>query len=348
MKCRAALLTLLVSALALAARSDEAKPRKTTRVKIEIPADGHHSFAAMLTLPGLKDRGPAIVLIPGFVPGAQSHGEETWRDLSTEDSATTLTRYLALNGFAVLQMPIGNFALGGEPPGSLDELADRAISAVQYLKTRPEIDSARIGIIGQSVGGFIGAIATSKSKDVVVFVTLATPMDSIDRTYDEVLEQLLRGGKAREAEQLKVRNKMKETFAAARKGADAKQLCPAVEDFLRSEYACLPKQYQELAATNADEFVRKQLEDHLRDLTTPLYRSMIGYDIGQTLKGIDRPMLILFAEHDFKVEPQRSTALATALMHQSGRTNWTVKTIAGANHFFEASAEGVLRCFRWS
>ena len=50
-------------------------------------------------------------------------------------------------------------------------------------------------------------------------------------------------------------------------------------------------------------------------------------------------MLILFAEKDIKVEPNRGSQIATALLQKSGRTNGTVKIITGATHFFERSEQ---------
>ncbi len=71
-----------------------------------------------------------------------------------------------------------------------------------------------------------------------------------------------------------------------------------------------------------------------------MYRSMIGYDVGQTMPKVDCPMLILFAEKDFKVEPKLSSEIAMNVLQKAGRTNGTVKVIAGANHFFEGSEHG--------
>lgn len=309
---------------------------KTKKEDIQIPLQSNHSFKGTLVLPDSRSPVAAIVMFPGFVPGARNQTEEAWRDSSAEDSGTTLTRYLAGLGFAVLQVPIGGDATV-EPPLSLNDLADRALGGVKYLKGRPEVDPARIGIIGQSVGGFVAAMAAARSKDLAFMVTLATPMDSIDRTFDEVLDGLLRNGGAPEQERASIRRKMEQVYAAAAKGASAEALRPAVEDFLRAEYVWLPKQLQQMAGKDADAFVHKQLEDHVRDLTTPMYRSMIGYDVGQTVTKINCPMLILFAERDFKVEPKRGSEMATALLRKAGRTHWTVKIIPGANHFFEGS-----------
>jgi len=46
---------------------------------------------------------------------------------------------------------------------------------VEYLKTRPEIDAERIGLIGHSEGGLIAPLAASVSSDVAFIVLMAGP-----------------------------------------------------------------------------------------------------------------------------------------------------------------------------
>jgi pimeloyl-ACP methyl ester carboxylesterase len=320
----------------LTPRNMKTNARQAKMEEVRIPLKDGHSFKGALTLPESKAPVAAVIVIPGFVPGAKNESEEAWRGGSAEHSGTTLTRYLTEIGLAVLHIPINSDG-AATGPASLDELADRAQSGIRYLKERREIDPARIGIIGQSIGGFVAAKAAARSKDIAFMVTLATPVDSIDRTFDEVLDRLLRRGGAAEKERQAIRKKMQQVFAAAAQGASADTLRPAVDDFLRAEYAWFPKQQRQLAGKDADEFVRRMLDDHVRDLTTPLYRTMIGYDVGQDLIKVDRPMLVLFAENDFKVEPQRASKIALALLQKTGRTNWKIEVVAGADHFFERS-----------
>lgn len=47
------------------------------------------------------------------------------------------------------------------------------LAGVQFLKTRNEVDSKRIGLAGHSEGGLIAPIVASKSSDVAFIVLLA-------------------------------------------------------------------------------------------------------------------------------------------------------------------------------
>jgi hypothetical protein len=48
------------------------------------------------------------------------------------------------------------------------------LSAVDYLKTRNEINKKKIGLIGHSEGGLIAPMVASKSKDVFIVLLAGT------------------------------------------------------------------------------------------------------------------------------------------------------------------------------
>lgn len=55
---------------------------------------------------------------------------------------------------------------------SLDFALD-ALSAIEYLKTRDDVDTLKIGLIGHSEGGIIAPLVANRSKDVAFIVSLA-------------------------------------------------------------------------------------------------------------------------------------------------------------------------------
>jgi dienelactone hydrolase len=302
---------------------------------VEIILRSNLPFQGTLTLPESSKQFPAILLIPGYVPGYRNRSEEEWRAKGEADTGTALARHLASVGIAVLQVPIGGGAAGNEPSISAGDLADRAVDCMRYLQGRQDIDAKRVGIIGQSIGGFVATLAAARSNDFALAVTLATPMESIDRTFDETLDRVLRDGGAPEAERTAIRGRLEKIVTAASKGAPPDELRDDLREFLRSEYPWLPKPQRQLIGKDAEEFVNKLAEDHLRDFTSPMFRSLIRQDMTQTLAAVHCPMLILFAEKDFKVEPVRSSSIAEAALQNASRENSTVRVVPGVNHFFE-------------
>ena len=64
----------------------------------------------------------------------------------------------------------GNFAAA-----TSEDFAGDALAGVAYLKGRPEIDPAKIGLVGHSEGGLIAPMAAVQSPDVAFIVLMAGP-----------------------------------------------------------------------------------------------------------------------------------------------------------------------------
>ncbi|MDO9152674.1 MAG: CocE/NonD family hydrolase [Paludibacter sp.] len=126
-------------------------------------------LAGTLTLPQGKAKFPAVVLISGS--GAQNRDEE----IMGHKPFLILADYLTSNGIAVLRFDDrgtnksdGNFQTAITPDFATDVKA-----AVQYLKTRKEINEKKIGLAGHSEGGIIAPMVAVECKDVNFIVLLA-------------------------------------------------------------------------------------------------------------------------------------------------------------------------------
>ena len=58
---------------------------------------------------------------------------------------------------------------------SYEGYGDDVRCGLACLKSRPEIDGGRIGLLGHSEGGIIAAMVASKSPDVAFVILLASP-----------------------------------------------------------------------------------------------------------------------------------------------------------------------------
>lgn len=64
---------------------------------------------------------------------------------------------------------------------SMDDLANDALAGLNFLKNRPEIDAAKIGISGHSQGGWVAPLTATKSKDVAFVIASAASGVSPDK-----------------------------------------------------------------------------------------------------------------------------------------------------------------------
>ena len=134
-------------------------------------SNGAITIAGTLTVPKAGARVPAVVLISGS--GAQDRDET----VAGFKIFAVLADHLTRQGVAVLRTD--DRGVGGTTGSISDsttaDFASDALAAVAFLKTRPEIDPARIGLCGHSEGGLVAPMAAAKSKDVAFIVLLAGP-----------------------------------------------------------------------------------------------------------------------------------------------------------------------------
>ncbi|MDR0792896.1 MAG: alpha/beta fold hydrolase, partial [Chitinophagaceae bacterium] len=156
----------------LLARPQDPKPPypyNSEDVKFENKAAGI-TLAGTLTLPKEGKNFPVAVLVTGS--GAQNRNEE----IVNHRPFLVLSDYLTRNGIAVLRCDDRGVAESGGKyeTATIDDFASDAAAAVNYLKTRKEINPKKIGIIGHSEGGTIAfMLASEKNNDLAFIVSMA-------------------------------------------------------------------------------------------------------------------------------------------------------------------------------
>lgn len=137
---------------------------------------GHAPFelGGTLTLPK-KGAAPyrAVVLVQGSGP---SDRDET---IAANKPFKDLAEGLAAAGIATLRYDKRTFSYGkdyvGKPITMNEEVIDDALSAVELLAARSDIDQKKIFVVGHSLGALLAPEIGSKSKLVVGVVCLAPP-----------------------------------------------------------------------------------------------------------------------------------------------------------------------------
>ena len=137
-------------------------------------------LAGDLYLPAKAGRHPALVAVHG---GAWQQGDK--------DFYQHWGPYLAQRGFALFSI---NYRLKTYP-GAVEDVQ----AAVHYLRERVEIDRERIGIIGDSAGAHLGALAALGESPVKAFIGIygiydmaaQWEQDLVRRPLDNVTQKLL-------------------------------------------------------------------------------------------------------------------------------------------------------------
>ena len=167
-------------------------PYTAEEVAVRTPAG--HTLAGTLTRPAGAGRVPAVVTITGsgtqdrdeYIPFAG--GVRIFRQV-----ADTLGR----RGIAVLRLDDrGAGGSGGDINGTSADFADDIRAAVAYLRARPDIDPARIALVGHSEGGMIAPMVAANDPHLAAIVLMAGPASSGRAIIDFQTENLVRGDSA--------------------------------------------------------------------------------------------------------------------------------------------------------
>lgn len=288
-------------------------------------------LAGTLTIPAGKGAFPAVVLISGS--GPQNRNEEIFGHKPFWVIADHLTR----NGIAVLRFDDrgvakseGNFA----EATSVDFARD-VTSAVEFLKTRMEIDPNQIGLIGHSEGGIIAPMVASESSDVAFIVLLA----GTGIRGEELLllqQQLIGRVYGLSDEELKKAASInKELFGIISQIQNTEDLTKALTKSLNQHMEHVP-QAQKPQGISDDDFVEMQV----KQLVNPWMRFFLAYDPAPVLRKVSCPVLALNGEKDLQVPPHENLSTIEKALKEGGNKRVTVIQLPGLNHLFQECETG--------
>jgi dienelactone hydrolase len=146
-------------------------PYSAQDVTIRTPAG--LTFHGTLTLPqgATGARVPAVVTITGSGPQDR---DATPATIPNYRLYYQLADTLGRRGIAVLRLDDrGAGSDAGPPTVTTADFADDIRAAVAWLRTRPEIDPARIGLVGHSEGGVIAPMVAASDSNIAAVAILA-------------------------------------------------------------------------------------------------------------------------------------------------------------------------------
>jgi uncharacterized protein len=153
------LLALLLLAAPTARAQDAAYRTEEVRYR-----NGDVPLAGLLMLPPAAGPVPAAVIIQG-----------SGRSDRTNQWARGIAEELVRGGTAVLLTDKrGSGASGGDwQTSGFEDLAGDALAGVAVLRARADVDSARVGLVGLSQGGWIAPLAAARSPHVAFVVDIS-------------------------------------------------------------------------------------------------------------------------------------------------------------------------------
>ena len=191
-----------------------------------------------------------------------------------------------------------------------------------YLKTRPEADPRKIGLIGHSEGGVIAPMVAARNPGVAFIVMMAgtgVPGDEVIAAQNLLISQA--GGMSREQ---------------AEKNATEEREILALVKQEKSDAVLEKKLREKLAGKVAQARIGMQI----KVMSAPWFRYFIAYDPAIALKQVTCPVLAINGEKDLQVPPKQNVPAIRNALEAAGNKHFEVEELPGLNHLFQTAKTG--------
>lgn len=311
-------------ALAPPARPQDPQPPLPYRAEDVSYPSGDLTLAGTLTLPEGPGPFAAVVLITGS--GPQDRDEA----LAGHRPFLVLADALTRAGYAVLRTDDrGVGGSGGDySRATYEDLTTDVLAGVAHLATRPDIDPARIGLLGHSEGGSLAPLAVREARGAVAFtVLMAGPAVSGEDVLVRQNELLLaRAGSP--AEEVDAQVAYLRELVALLRAEEYDRAAELTRTRIVEQAAALPP---------AQRPTPEQVDAQAAALVSPVTRALVTHDPTAALAELSVPVLAFYGDRDLQVPAEQSLPRAVALL--SG-PDATVLTLPGLNHLMQPADTG--------
>lgn len=288
-----------------------------------------NTLSGTLTIPNTSDKHPAIVLIAGSGPNDRDES------IFGHKPFLVLADYLTSNGYMVLRYDkrgVGS-STGRYETATTKHFADDASAAINYLKTRNDVDKSSIGIIGHSEGGTIATMIAANRSDIK-FVVMLAAMGS--KGIDIIMQQNETALKKQNIEQQNIDELLEITNHTLTnlsnwKGTDNDKT--VLRDQLNLLWDKMPLIMK--LKMNKDQYIRS----NLATMSSPWFREFIKIDPIHYLKKTNCPILALNGENDTQVIVSKNIELIDRALEESNK-KYKTKVYPQLNHLFQESTTG--------
>ena len=282
---------------------------------------GGHSLAGTFTVPQGTGPFPAVVLVHGSGPIDR---DETLFD---HKLFLVLADHLSRQGIAVLRYDKRGIGKSGGvyKNATTQDFALDAEAAVAFLRTRPEVDAARIGMVGHSEGGLIAPMVAARDPKLAFVVMLAGP-----GVRGELLmvEQIALAAKARGVPDEMV-DKERELNRA---------LFAAIVAEPQPDAAGEKARRMMIDAERKGILPPGTAEPRAKAFASPWFHAFLRHEPGPALQSLRQPILVLNGERDLQVPAGMTLSAVRSALKDNPRA--VVRELPALNHLFQTARTG--------
>lgn len=285
------------------------------------------TLSGTLTLPSAQGPFPVVILIAGS--GDIDRNESVYG----HKPFLVLADYLTRQGIAVLRYDKRGCekSTGNYKDATTQDFSNDVLAAIAYIKSRKELNSKQIGLIGHSEGGIIAPIVTSKSKEIAFVVLLSgTGVIGEENLYQQ--SSLIQRARGTTEETINLSRQFLEQMVSIVKNEPDPQIADAQ---LRAIADNFRKAIKEIGSL-------EYLERIAARINSKWFRYYLTFDPNTTLKRMQVPVLVLNGDHDLQVFSKQNLPAISKALQDAGNKDFTIIELPKLNHFFQTCETGAI------
>jgi len=295
------------------------------------------TLAGTLTLPEGRGPHPAVVLMTGS--GPQDRNEEVVPGFRIfEQIADHLTR----SGVAVLRYDdrgVGQ-STGDYAATSIYEFAADGLAAVDYLRSREDIDPEQVGVLGHSEGGIYAAqIGANPDSGVAFIISMAGTAvlgEDILLRQNELILQANGTSQAMIESQLEFLN-ASFPLVAERDWDAMEQL---VRDTIHEQWDLMSDEQRAAVGGDVEAYADQVTASAIANISAEWYPTMLEYNPADDWAQTTVPVLGIFGGKDVQVDDQQNAEPLAEALEQAGNEDFEIIVLPDANHLFQSANTG--------
>jgi len=274
-------------------------------------SSGDATLAGTLFIPDQPGRHPAVVLFHGSGPQERDSYRGRW------------FANWGITALAYDKRGTGE-STGDYRKVPFQDLVEDGLAGIALLKTRSDVDLKRIGVWGQSQGGWLGPLAAARSSDVAFVIAVSGPGVTPGEQMIFYYASELRNRGYSDQEISRASDVRRQVWSYMATGDGYERANSAIQRAKRERwYADLCAQQDDLIAT---------FEHATSDRNQNWFKSEMNYDPVATLKKLKVPVLFLFGSQDRLVPVPTSVEIIQQTLSADSHQDFTVKVFPGADH----------------
>ncbi|GAB5403245.1 MAG: alpha/beta fold hydrolase [Aureliella sp.] len=285
------------------------------------------NLAGTLTLPRSDTPSPAVILISGS--GPQDRDES----IADHKPFWVIADHLSRRGIAVLRFDdrgVGK-SEGDFAKANSTDFATDAQAAVEFLRSRSDIDSTKIGLCGHSEGGLIAPMVASEDQDLAFIILLAGPGVNGEQILLSQGQLILKAAGASDEE-------LQSEQTIQRILLDLAKREPALskESFIEATQNAIKPHLDEKDQARSQQIA----ETAATQLLSPWFRYFLTYEPAPTLQSVSCSVLALNGELDVQVAPNLNLPAIRAALQKAPTEDFEIVELKGLNHLFQNCTTG--------